>query len=87
MTGNAQPKYNGDGIELHGEDGFKGMRKAGALAAEVLDFITPHVQPGVTTEELDTLCHDYITKIHTACVAVPAIDNHGDIDIHDIAIA
>jgi len=38
------------------------MRKAGKLAAEVLDMITPHVVPGVTTEELDKLCFDFITK-------------------------
>ena len=36
------------------------MRKAGKLAAEVLDFITPHVVPGVSTGELDRLCHDFI---------------------------
>ena len=36
------------------------MRRAGRLAAETLDFITPHVQPGVTTEELNTLCHEFI---------------------------
>jgi len=35
-------------------------RKAGRLAAETLDFITPHVQPGVSTVELDRLCHDFI---------------------------
>ena len=42
----------------HGEDGFAGMRKAGRLAAAVLDMITPHVAPGVTTDELDRFCHD-----------------------------
>jgi methionyl aminopeptidase len=47
-------------FKLHGPADFEGMRKAGRLAAEVLDFITPHVQPGVATEELDKLCHDYI---------------------------
>jgi methionyl aminopeptidase len=36
------------------------MRAAGRLAASVLDMIEPHVQPGVTTEELDKLCHDFI---------------------------
>ena len=36
------------------------MRKAGKLAAETLDFIAPYVQPGVTTGELDKLCHDFI---------------------------
>lgn len=42
------------------------MRVAGRLGAEVLDFITPHVQPGVTTETLDQLCHDYMVNVqHT----------------------
>jgi len=36
------------------------MRVAGALAAQVLDMIEPHVQPGVSTEELDRLCHEFI---------------------------
>ena len=47
-------------IPLYGAEGFEGMRKAGHLAAETLDFITPHVQPGVSTEELDRLCHEFI---------------------------
>ena len=38
------------------------MRVAGRLAAEVLDFIGPHVRPGVTTGELDRLCHDYMVN-------------------------
>jgi methionyl aminopeptidase len=47
-------------VKLHKADAFAAMRRAGRLAAEVLDFITPHVKPGVTTIELDRLCHDYI---------------------------
>ncbi|WP_372053745.1 type I methionyl aminopeptidase [Tistrella mobilis] len=47
-------------IKIHAPEDFEGMRKAGRLAADVLDFITPHVQPGVTTERLDQLCHDFI---------------------------
>ena len=47
-------------ITIHGPEDFDGMRRAGRLAAETLDFITPHVQPGVTTEELDRLCHGFI---------------------------
>jgi methionyl aminopeptidase len=43
-------------IKLHGADDFAAMRKAGALAAELLDFITPHVKPGVSTDDLDRLC-------------------------------
>jgi methionyl aminopeptidase len=45
------------------------MRVAGRLAADVLDMITAHVVPGVTTEELDRLCHDFI--VHTQ-QAIPA---------------
>jgi methionyl aminopeptidase len=48
-------------IKLHGPEGFAGMRAAGRLAAEVLDFITPQVVPGVSTGRLDQLCHDFIT--------------------------
>jgi methionyl aminopeptidase len=47
-------------VMLHGEDGFIGMRNAGALAAKVLDMVTPHVIEGVTTEALDNLCHEFI---------------------------
>lgn len=54
--------YNKDGIELHPPEDFEGMRRAGRLAAETLDMITGHVVPGVTTEELDRLCHLFITK-------------------------
>lgn len=42
-------------ITLHEESDFAGMRKAGRLAAETLDMITPYVQPGTTTEHLDDL--------------------------------
>ncbi|MEF9995658.1 MAG: type I methionyl aminopeptidase [Burkholderiaceae bacterium] len=42
---------------------IEGMRLAGRLAAEVLDFITPHVVTGVTTGELDRLCHDYMVNV------------------------
>ncbi len=38
------------------------MRIAGRLASEVLDFITPHVKPGVTTGKLNDLCHDYMVR-------------------------
>jgi len=38
------------------------MRAAGKLAAETLDFITPHVIEGISTEELDNLCHKFITQ-------------------------
>ena len=38
------------------------MRIAGRLASEVLDFITPHVKPGITTGKLNDLCHDYMVR-------------------------
>ena len=45
------------------------MRVAGRLAAEVLKMIAPHVQPGVTTGELDRICHDYIVNEQQAIPA------------------
>lgn len=51
-----------ENITIHTPADFDGMRAAGRLAATVLDFITPHVVPGVTTEALDKLCHDYIVE-------------------------
>ena len=39
------------------------MRVAGRLAAEVLDYVTPFVKPGVTTGKLNDLCHDYMVKV------------------------
>ncbi|MFO1128957.1 MAG: type I methionyl aminopeptidase [Rhodospirillales bacterium] len=47
-------------IKIHGPEEFAGMRRAGHLAAATLDFITPHVQAGVTTEDLDRVCAHYI---------------------------
>ena len=38
------------------------MRIAGRLAGEVLEMIGPHVQPGVTTDEINDICHDYIVN-------------------------
>lgn len=55
-------KFSADGIELHSPEDFEGMRKAGKLAAGILDMITDHIAPGVATEDLDKLCHDMCTK-------------------------
>lgn len=49
-----------EGIKLHTQEDFEGMRKAGRLAAETLDMIGPHVEPGVTTDALNTLVHEFI---------------------------
>ena len=61
-----------DGIILHTASDREGIRAAGRLAAEVLDMIAPHVAPGVTTEELDQICHDYILAHN----AIPAPLNY-----------
>ncbi|OEY86728.1 type I methionyl aminopeptidase [Wolbachia pipientis] len=49
-------------ITIHSEEDFECMRNAGRLAAETLDFITPHIKAGITTNELNNLCHDFIIK-------------------------
>ncbi|MBB3939234.1 methionyl aminopeptidase [Novosphingobium fluoreni] len=55
-------------IKLHGPDGFEGMRRAGRLAAEILDEIAPMVQPGVSTAAID----DKVREMTLAGGAVPA---------------
>lgn len=47
-------------IKVHTAEDFEGMRRAGRLAAETLDFITPQVNAGISTEELDRLCETFI---------------------------
>lgn len=56
-------------IHLKKPDEIAKMRVAGKLAAEVLEMITPHVKPGITTDELDKLCHDYIVNVQKAIPA------------------
>ena len=50
-------------IEIKTSQEIEQMRVAGRLAGEVLDFIAPHVKPGVSTAELDRLCHDYMVNV------------------------
>jgi methionyl aminopeptidase len=47
-------------VHLNSPQEIEKMRVAGKLGSEVLDFITPFVKPGITTSELDKLCHDYM---------------------------
>lgn len=54
-------------IKIHTPEDFDGMRKAGLLAAQTLDMIIPHVVPGVTTDALDKLCHDFIVAHGAQC--------------------
>lgn len=60
-------------VEIHKSNAdFEGMRKAGRLASQVLDYIAPYVQPGITTQKLNDLCHQYIIDHQ----AVPAPLNY-----------
>lgn len=59
-------------IRIYKPEAFEGMRRAGKLAAQTLDYLEQHVHPGVTTEKLNTLAHDFII----ANDAVPAPLNY-----------
>nr|WP_252180094.1 type I methionyl aminopeptidase [Endozoicomonas sp. 4G] len=61
-------------ITIKTPEDIEKMRIAGKLAAEVLEMITPHVKPGITTGELDRLCHDHIVNEQQA---IPAPLNYG----------
>ena len=56
-------------ISLKTPDEIEKMRVAGRLAAEVLQVVAPHVKPGVSTEELDRICHDHIVNVQKATPA------------------
>ncbi|HET9159860.1 MAG TPA: type I methionyl aminopeptidase [Caulobacteraceae bacterium] len=77
-------------IKIHGPDDFEGMRRAGRLAAECLDMLTPHVQSGVTTKELDDLARQFVLDHgalpaclgyrgygHTLCISPNHVVCHG----------
>ncbi|AHK15371.1 MAG: type I methionyl aminopeptidase [Alcanivorax sp.] len=62
-------------VTINTADDIAKMRVAGRLAAEVLEMIEPHVKPGVSTGELDRICHDYIINVQQA---IPApLNYHG----------
>ena len=77
-------------IKLHGPEGFEGMRRAGRLAAEILDALVPHVQPGVSTQELDDIVRQmtldggavpatlgYRGYTHSCCISLNHVVCHG----------
>lgn len=61
-------------VTIKTPEDIKKMRIAGRLAADVLEMITPHVKPGITTGELDRICHEYIVNEQQA---IPAPLNYG----------
>ena len=60
-------------VQIKSAEDIAGMRTAGRLAAELLDYLTPHIQPGIATRDIDKLAHDYMVDVqHT----VPATLNY-----------
>ncbi|WP_272799176.1 MULTISPECIES: type I methionyl aminopeptidase [Sphingobium] len=89
MTADA-PISRSAAIKLYDESGFAGMRKAGRLAAEILDALVPHVVPGVTTGELDDIVRrmsldgggvpatlGYRGYTHSCCISLNNVICHG----------
>jgi methionyl aminopeptidase len=89
MTADA-PISRSTAIKLHDDSGFAGMRKAGRLAAEILDALAPHVVPGVTTGELDDIVRrmtldgggvpatlGYRGYTHSCCISLNNVICHG----------
>ncbi|WP_424967073.1 MULTISPECIES: type I methionyl aminopeptidase [unclassified Dinoroseobacter] len=89
---NEQPRatLTKDGIRLYERGDFAGMRKAGELAATILDEIAPHVVPGVTTGELDRIITDKVDAAgatsatigykgykHGSCISINHVVCHG----------
>jgi len=56
-------------IKLHNNEEFDNMRKAGRIAADCLDYITEYVKPGISTSEIDKLCHNF--QISRGAVPAP----------------
>ncbi|MCA0910789.1 type I methionyl aminopeptidase [Qipengyuania gaetbuli] len=85
-----QTVYRDGTIKLHGPEGFEGMRKAGRLAAQILDELTDFVKPGVTTGEIDDLVRTmtldggavpatmgYRGYAHSCCTSINHVICHG----------
>ena len=79
-----------NGIRIHEDADFAGMRKAGRLAAEILDRIAPMVQPGASTGEIDKAVEDMVSEAgatsatigykgyqHATCISINHVVCHG----------
>lgn len=86
----AAPVERTQAIKLHGQDGFEGMRRAGRLAADILDRLAPHVVPGTRTDRLDATVEamrreagavpasmGYSGFIHSCCISINHVVCHG----------
>jgi len=56
-------------VHLKTPEEIEKMRVAGRLAGDVLDYITPFIKPGITTDEVDRLCHEFIVGVQDATPA------------------
>nr|NIN34145.1 type I methionyl aminopeptidase [Gammaproteobacteria bacterium]NIO61495.1 type I methionyl aminopeptidase [Gammaproteobacteria bacterium]NIT41935.1 type I methionyl aminopeptidase [Gammaproteobacteria bacterium] len=56
-------------VSIKNTEEIEKMRISGRLASEVLEMITPYVEPGISTEELDSICHNYIVNVQKAIPA------------------
>ena len=85
-----EPVARTGAIKLYGPEGFEGMRRAGRLAAEILDALSAHIVPGVSTEEIDRIVYDmtlaggavpatlgYRGYTHSCCISVNHVVCHG----------
>jgi len=90
LDGNQPGRLNKDGIRIHDPEDFSGMAAAGRLAAEILDRIAPHVEPGATTADLDARVQAMIEGAgatsatigykgyrHATCISVNHVVCHG----------
>jgi methionyl aminopeptidase len=91
VTASTDTRASRDGtIKLHDTKGFDGMRKAGRVAAEVLDGLVAHVVPGVTTGEIDDIVREHMLRegavpatlgyrgfTHSCCTSINHVVCHG----------
>ena len=79
-----------EGIRIHDASDFEGMRKAGAVAAQILDDVIPMIEPGRTTAEIDKFIEDKVTEYgttsatigyrgyqHASCISINHVVCHG----------
>ncbi|MFT4795168.1 MAG: methionyl aminopeptidase [Paracoccaceae bacterium] len=84
------PEVTAEGIRLYAPADFEGMRRAGQLAAQILDMMCDHVRVGVTTGALDKIVEDFVTASgatsatigyrgyqHATCISVNHVVCHG----------
>jgi len=89
FDGDLLPMRTGE-IRIHDPEGFEGMRRAGRLVAQCLDMLVPEVKPGVTTEHLDRLVHEFVHDHgalsatigyrgyrHASCISLNHVICHG----------